>query len=212
MVMRVRGLSRLGGVAGIAAGLSWLYLALREVRGAGVGDAIPWPSNTQYLFWVPALLVAATLLSMSPSLGTIQRLALRVAAIGALLQAAGLVTMGCAPTIRDALGRVALDCGPVGAVVSTLGVSVLHGALLVAGLSSDHGAWSLSRARVVLLGLAVVGIATLPAGYLGSYLGLAVAHGIGFGCQLLRGAGWLLLGVMLVRRSALSKAPGWVRP
>lgn len=186
-----------GGLAAAAGGLSWMLLHHREYRGIGIGDHVPPLYNTQILFCVPLVFMGLGLAAFRGRLrgGHVGSAALGMARAGAFVGALGLATMSCLPVIQDALlGPV--DCGPLGATLSLMGIGMLDVGLVASGTASivTRG---LDRWNALPLILGLLALGGVPLGYVGFALGGdGLARTLHAASRGLFGLGWVLLGCL----------------
>jgi hypothetical protein len=186
------------------AGLSWMVLAALAYMGIGVGDHVPAAYGTQFLFWVPFSLSAATLAKLSAGAREAPggRAGLLIGVAGGTLGAVGAVVMACVLFVQEALSAAALDCGPVGWVLLVLGTVGLDAGLLLFGVSR-RGAdpeRRVARMKDVCLATGALGAAGVPVGQLGMWVGdEALGRALVAGCEVLFGAGWIILGAAILR-------------
>lgn len=199
-----------GGLAGILGGAVWIVLCVRFHLGVGAGDMVPPLRNTQFLFWVPLLLLTGPLgaLYVHAPAGWLARCGFSGALGGALIGTAGTVIMSCVPAAQRLVGSSGLDCGPVGAALAAMGTGLLYAGLVVFGLAL-FAKRALPRWNALPLITGLVGAGGLPLGYASLALaGEQFARLLHTSSRVFFGLGWILLGLgLLMDRAAKAGGP-----
>jgi hypothetical protein len=121
-----------------------------------------------------------------------------IGVMGGVIGGGGEVVMMCAPGVRAALARIALDCGPAGAILSLVGRVALHFGVAAVGVTVFRRQ-TLQRASVLPLFIVLAGAMVWPATEIGGVIagdsGARLGH---LAASVPAAAGWLLLGVLLL--------------
>jgi len=129
--------------------------------------------------------------------GRLGRIGLACALVGSLVGAAGVAMMACFPSIQDILSQAAIDCGPIGWLLSGLGTAALYIGLVLFG-SATVRRRVLPRWNALPLVMGLLGLGGLPVGYVGMAVdGLGLARLLDTTTLILFGLCWVALGYVL---------------